>query len=65
MSDTEYHEGYMAAELAEREYLALTMQELLKVAEKAIQGRWLALAQREPEKVREIYKINFPGEGMQ
>jgi hypothetical protein len=41
------------------------MQELLKVAEKAIQGRWLALAQREPEKVREIYKINFPGEGMQ
>lgn len=62
MNDTGYHTGHMAEDLAEREYLHLTMQELLKIAEKAIQARWLSLATDEPDKVREIYNINFPGE---
>ena len=52
---TDFHEGHMAEELAEREYVSLTVYEMMDMARATLRTKWLDRAVREPEEVREAY----------
>ena len=45
-----------ALELAEREHTSMSVGEMISIAEKVIDQRWIELAEREPEKVIELHK---------
>ena len=56
------HEGDMAEELAEREYVSLTIYELMDMARDTLREKWLQRAIESPQEVREAYKVYFiPG----
>jgi hypothetical protein len=50
------HVGEMAIELAEHVALSMPIQELLAVAQEAINEKWLQHAQEAPEEVVRAYK---------
>ena len=60
MNDATYYDDYtvgdMALDLAEHEAAAMPVGELISIAEVAIDERWLDTAEREPEKVRQLWK---------
>lgn len=53
--NNDMHEGDMAEELAEREYVSLQVFEMMAIARRHIRDKWLDRAMREPQDVREAY----------
>ena len=53
--NNDMHEGDFAEELAEREYVSLTVLEMMDMARATLRVKWLDRAMRDPESVREAY----------
>ena len=51
----DFNEYDMALELAEREYLALTIQEILAMVQRELNRKWTEKAQLRPDAIRKEY----------
>ena len=54
--NTEFHEGDMALELAEREFFSISWQEMKELAMVTLVAQWTMRAQLDPEGVRKAYE---------
>lgn len=59
--NNDMHEGDMAEELAEREYVSLTVYEMMDMCRDTLRWKWLQRAIDSPEEIREAYKSLNPG----